>query len=343
MSTTSSSRRTGPPRPVPLDGRDGRAGDVVRGSFSSSDAGRIAGFIERVYAENAVRLSPVRGRARFRLETHDTTLLGTDRLRSSIDYEVTSGAGVRDHVFLRLNAGEVRLDSRDRTVTAGPHDVLTYPLSRPLTSRLSGVDATVLRVPAHRLAACLEEVTGAPASEVHFLEFTPVSPQMRRYWNALTTLVAGALADDDSPLASPLLAEQMTRTVAVAALQTFPHRAFGEALGPSGCAPATVRRAVAYLEEHAHEPVLLSDVAAAAATSARALQHGFRRYLGTSPLGYLRRVRLHRAHEDLLAADPAAGDTVAAVAVRWGFTPGGRFAATYRRAFGVLPGQTLRR
>ncbi|WP_380175820.1 hypothetical protein ACFEMC_09670 [Kineococcus sp. DHX-1] len=66
-------------------------------------------------------------------------------------------------------------------------------------------------------------------------------------------------------------------------------------------------------------------------------------------------MRLHRAHEDLLAADPAAGDTVAgdtvtgdtvtgdtvaAVAVRWGFTPGGRCAANYRLAFGVLPGQT---
>jgi AraC-like DNA-binding protein len=54
-------------------------------------------------------------------------------------------------------------------------------------------------------------------------------------------------------------------------------------------------------------------------------------------------VRLHQARRDLLAADPARGDRVMAVAGRWGFTSMSRFAADYRIAFGESPSLTLRR
>ena len=86
----------------------------------------------------------------------------------------------------------------------------------------------------------------------------------------------------------------------------------------------------------------ISESGGAAGTSARALQYGFRRHLGTTPLRYLGRVRLERARRELQRADPTRGDTVAAIATRWGFANPGRFATAYRAAYGVLPGQTLR-
>ena len=51
--------------------------------------------------------------------------------------------------------------------------------------------------------------------------------------------------------------------------------------------------------------------------------------------------RLARAHEDLRGADPTRGDTVTAIAARWGFLHFGRFAAEYRRAYGQTPRTTL--
>ncbi len=48
----------------------------------------------------------------------------------------------------------------------------------------------------------------------------------------------------------------------------------------------------------------LSDIAAAVGVTPRSVQYTFRRHLGTTPLEYLRRVRLDRAHRDLQAADP---------------------------------------
>jgi transcriptional regulator GlxA family with amidase domain len=57
---------------------------------------------------------------------------------------------------------------------------------------------------------------------------------------------------------------------------------------------------------------------------------------------YLRAVRLRRAHDRLLSADPHTA-TVAAVALRCGITHLGRFSAAYRAAFGELPSATLHR
>lgn len=36
------------------------------------------------------------------------------------------------------------------------------------------------------------------------------------------------------------------------------------------------------------------------------------------------------------------GDTVGAIALRWGFAKPGRFASAYREAYGQLPSHTLR-
>jgi transcriptional regulator GlxA family with amidase domain len=108
-------------------------------------------------------------------------------------------------------------------------------------------------------------------------------------------------------------------------------------------APAAVRRAAAFIHAHADQPLTLGEIAAAAGVSGRALQYSFRRYFDTTPIGYLRRVRLERADTELRAADSASGVTVAAVARRWGWVTASQFTQAYRQRFGVLPSHTLRK
>lgn len=107
-------------------------------------------------------------------------------------------------------------------------------------------------------------------------------------------------------------------------------------------APDGVRRAVAFIEEHVGDDIGPAEIAAAARMSVRGLQAAFRRELDTTPTACLRAARLDAVHHDLLAADPVAGATVEAVAVRWGFTHRGRFAAAYRERYGQAPATTLR-
>ena len=105
--------------------------------------------------------------------------------------------------------------------------------------------------------------------------------------------------------------------------------------------PQTLRRAITFINENAHLDIRLADIAAAIAVTPRTVQYTFRRHLGTTPLEYLRKVRLCRAHHDLQVADPAV-DTVMAIAGRWQFGHPGRFSRAYKEDFGDPPSRTLR-
>jgi len=100
-------------------------------------------------------------------------------------------------------------------------------------------------------------------------------------------------------------------------------------------------RALEWLRGNLAEPVQLDVLAAASGSTQRTLERHFREFLGTTPLGWARRMRLARARQALLNAAPE--DTVTNIALSNGFAQLGRFAAEYRRAFGELPSKTMRR
>lgn len=92
----------------------------------------------------------------------------------------------------------------------------------------------------------------------------------------------------------------------------------------------------------ADRPVSLDQVAVVAGVTGRDLESAFRRAYGTPPMGYLRQVRLERAHAQLRAADPADKLTVSSVARKWGWANPVQFADAYQQRFGVPPSHTLR-
>lgn len=106
--------------------------------------------------------------------------------------------------------------------------------------------------------------------------------------------------------------------------------------------PITLRRAVAFIHEHVQDPIGIDDIAKAAGLGPRGLQHSFRRYRATTPMAYLRLVRMLGAHRDLEMGDPSTGDTVGEIAAAWLFTNPGRFSVTYAHVFGRSPSHTLR-
>jgi AraC-like DNA-binding protein len=102
-----------------------------------------------------------------------------------------------------------------------------------------------------------------------------------------------------------------------------------------------VARAAALLRECPERPWTVAELAAEVSVSVRSLQEGFQRTFDTTPTRFLRDVRLCRAHKQLSEADPTI-ETVAGIAMRWGFAHLGRFAGEYRRTFGARPSDTLR-
>jgi AraC-like DNA-binding protein len=322
----------------------GQGTPVQRSAFASNDEAEITEFIKAMYADNSSRFAPIRDGARFAAATHDSVAVGADRVGTSIDYSGTSEEGFHDFVFFTVHDGSVQVRSREGSTVATRGDVSFYPLGIPIEFAMHRFDVTTLRLPAGRVRQVAEDTTGLPAARLHFDDITPVSASMHRYWRSLVSLASAALMDPESPLSSHILADDLARTMATAALHTFPNSTMTRQHepGPGNVTPATIRRAVAHIDANAHRPLQLNEIAQAAGTSVRALQYGFRQHLDTTPLGYLRRVRLELARQDLEAADPTQGATVAEVATRWGFPNAGRFAAAYRSAFGVTPRQSLR-
>ena len=76
--------------------------------------------------------------------------------------------------------------------------------------------------------------------------------------------------------------------------------------------------------------------------SRRSLEMGFKEMLAVSPQYFARHVRLNGWRRDLLLASPEL-QTVTSIAEDWGFSELGRAAGYYRRLFGELPHETLRR
>jgi transcriptional regulator GlxA family with amidase domain len=182
---------------------------------------------------------------------------------------------------------------------------------------------------------------GNRSSPWEFSAFEPDRDGARR-WRETTRFVNGLLADPEAT-AAPLVIGQAARLLAATALAIFPNTPLtGTASSDRRDAcPETVRRAVSFIEAHASQDITVTDIAVAAFVTRRAVQLAFRRHLDTTPMAYLRRVRLENAHRDLQAADPAR-ETVTAIAYRWGFSAS-RFAARYRQAYGLPPSRTLHR
>ncbi|MFF4251238.1 AraC family transcriptional regulator [Streptomyces sp. NPDC001663] len=190
------------------------------------------------------------------------------------------------------------------------------------------------------LSVRLGELPSAP------LFFAPVLDRRAgpvRAWLRVVRAFA-EFADSELAVRSPLGMGHFEQLVVNGLLDAQPHR-LSDAVAGRGPAvlPGAVRRAVEFCAEHAHEPISVADMALAARVSVRSLREGFRTHLATTPLAYLRRVRLDLARRDLLAiAEGHALGTVTDVALRWGFVHLGRFTGHYRQSYGETPSQTLR-
>ena len=86
----------------------------------------------------------------------------------------------------------------------------------------------------------------------------------------------------------------------------------------------------------------VADLCDVTGVSQRTLRTAFQETLGMSPMAYLLRRRLHVVRACLQQASPRR-TRVAAVALDWGFWHLGDFSRAYKRGFGEVPSETLRR
>ncbi len=203
----------------------------------------------------------------------------------------------------------------------------------------------VLIMSRHKIAECCSKLLGQDIPV--FIDFdvgVALDTSSGNSWLRLLKYAEADLSDPGSLIRrSPIAWRQFEQSLLTALLLAHRH-SYSEALlrPQSAVAPFYVKRAEAFIEAHYAMPLSLADIAAHAGVSARSLQNGFQNFRSMTPMAFLRSVRLKRAQEALLRADPAC-TTVMEIALGCGFHHMGEFASLYRRAFGETPKQTLAR
>jgi AraC-like DNA-binding protein len=183
---------------------------------------------------------------------------------------------------------------------------------------------------------------GQAPAPIRFTSLQPVNEAAERLWKNTVAYVARTVLSGDAPV-TPLIAGHASRLLAAVMLSTFPNTGAPQptTTAHTDSRPALLRRAIEYMDANATNDISLADIAETIHVTPRTVQYMFRRHLDSTPLQYLRRIRLHYAHLELSAADRR-HDTVTEIAARWGFAHTGRFAVLYRQTYGQSPHETLR-
>ena len=100
-----------------------------------------------------------------------------------------------------------------------------------------------------------------------------------------------------------------------------------------------INAALQWMHAHFAEPFSVARVASEVAMSVSAFHHRFKAVTGSSPVQYLKSLRLHKARA--LIVDEGAGAAAAAAAV--GYESASQLSREFRRFFGVSPSEEARR
>jgi AraC-like DNA-binding protein len=200
-----------------------------------------------------------------------------------------------------------------------------------------------IKIERHALEDELQQLLHRPVTgPIPFELALDLSHRAAADWNRLVCTLATGLFDPSSLFRQPIMAVPLVHAILSGLLLSADHDLRAQLDAPArSIGPTTVRRADEYIEQHAHEPLSVGQVASSAGVSVRALQQGFKRSLGATPHQIIQHTRLERAHHDLVnaSADEA---TVAGIGAKWGFPHAGRFAALYHARYNTYPSTTLR-
>ncbi|MGE0666143.1 MAG: AraC family transcriptional regulator [Sphingomonadales bacterium] len=224
---------------------------------------------------------------------------------------------------------------------ARPGDVFAGNPFEPIRKRFTGpYTQAIVRVDRD----CLEELVaaelGRPLDQPIRFDTLPRSDASTAL---LTNLIGFLWLDMDGGAASQhwRIARHFERALLMAMLRGVPSNYSAE-LERRGneVAPFYIRKAEAFIRAHLEEPITTGDIVAASGVSGRSLYYGFRRWRQTTPMAYLKGVRLDRAREELLAAS-VRGGSITDIALGVGYSYMSRFSADYKARFGERPSETL--
>ena len=312
--------------------------------FHSDDVDQIRDFLGEHFTEHVLK---VEGREK----NVDTVLRAVSIGDVSVNYveyaePVEIEQTVAEPIFMigRPLKGQLEVRNGDDYISGGPPRGAVLSMDRPNLIRgfTPNLQFRVVRLERESLERQLSDWLDHELKEsVHFDFPLPADTDAgRAWWGYVEHLWTNAL--NGTFATAPLLLSEASRMTKAMLLSLQPHNYSAQLReGASAAAPFYVRRAEDYMRANAGQSINMEDLVVASGVSARSLYAGFRRFRGTSPMAFLKWLRLELAHADLQAANPGES-TVKQIALLRGFAHLGHFSDAYRRKYGQPPSHTLR-
>lgn len=238
-------------------------------------------------------------------------------------------------------AGRAEITTGDGVITPNQHMAAVMNPTDPLKMRWSGdCDMLMFRIEREAVErACGQQLGRSVGTPLCFK--TELSWQADPVWNNMMLYLARLLHESPGATDKALIRQQLEQLVINTLLAIQPHN-YTEAMNQphSSLAPRYVKRVEEYIEAHADEALTPGLLAKLAGVSVRTLYAGFHDFRHTSPMEFVKQVRLKRVRSNL---EEVGSVSVTDAALSWGFTHMGRFSREYQKAFGEKPSETRRR
>jgi len=329
-----------------LMGKQGAAPLLARYPlFESSDLDEVRERVAGIFCPHDLRVTGRNHRVSASMHHAPVGGISLNRLRYGATVAIDPGC-LKDFLLVMMplsGSADVHCGNQHVHSTPALASVVTPTLPMRETNHADS-DQIMVRIERSLLErVCAQHLGRELRHPIEFQLGMDLTAKNSESWLALIAYLIGELDRVGTPLLSPLAQAQIEHLMVTTLLLMQPHNFRTALLQPAPpLAPTYVKRVEEYIEENADQPLTVSELAAFAGVGSSALFAGFREFRNTSPMAYLKSVRLQRVHEDLNRAS-ASRDTVTKIAMRWGFVHLGHFTAGYKRKFGESPSETLAR
>lgn len=319
--------------------------DAIRATGLGIDA--ASSFSEALCGRHSVRIASP-GRFEFSYSGHllrgMSTTVGYVQYGSDIRVEVAAGELCTTYnISLPVEGEQQIMQPHGPLRSDADHGIAVSP-EQPLALDISGHCRKILvAVPRQSIERVLGDLLGAPAHDLLVFEpgISGTEGCTGAWWRMVRTYINDADCARDLYRCTAFSRDFETtllKGLLIAQPSNYSER-IRRTLGAK--LPEYVARAKTFIESNFREPIHLEDIEAAAGVSRLKLFDCFRKYIGFTPVAYLKHFRLKQARAELLS--DLSRHNVSAIALGVGFTHFGRFAADYKRAFAESPSETMHR
>jgi len=194
----------------------------------------------------------------------------------------------------------------------------------------------ILKLPTSLLEdACIDQRLRVPINGIRFLE----SHHQAQDLMDLISLIQLVCAESELVTPSVKLQSYYTKIIAMKLLLLVKNNALE---WPARDMPDAFEEIIDSIDQNIMLDLSTQSLACQFNMSLRSLYNIFERNLGITPKQYIRQAKLEKVRASLL--DPTCNiRTVTEVAIDYGFMHFGRFSSIYKKQFGELPSETLKR